>query len=146
VSCLLPIHFKHSKVESAIISASVVVLTATASYVVVPSATASYVVVSAKIILNVLNDIVIVDDSDVIVLIEASSSSSSSPTSSISVAAVSRMTCDINALLYHIKMARRKKCQQSIDMRLKGFTGYVRHKIYAVSNKSDHSLTHLDYS
>ena len=139
MSYLLSIHFKHSKVESAIISASVVV----------PTVTASYVVVSTKIILNVLHDIVIVDDSDVIVLIEASSSSSSSPTSSISVAAVtvSRMTCDINALLYHIKMARRKKSQQSIDMRPKGFSGYVRHKIYqTVSNKSDHSFTHLDYS
>ena len=137
MSYLLSIHFKHSKVESAIISASVIV----------PTVTASYVVVSTKIILNVLHDIVIVDDSDVIVLIEASSSSS--PTSSITVAAVtvSRMTCDINALLYHIKMARRKKSQQSIDMRPKGFTGYVRHKIYqTVSNKSDHSFTHLDYS
>ena len=141
MSYLLSIHFKHSKVESAIISASVVV----------PTVTASYVVVSTKIILNVLHDIVIVDDSDVIVLIEASSSSSSSssPTSSISVAAVtvSRMTCDINALLYHIKMARRKKSQQSIDMRPMGVHGYVRHKIYqTVSNKSDHSFTHLDYS
>ena len=140
MSYLLSIHFKHSKVESAIISASVIV----------PTVTASYVVVSTKIILNVLHDIVIVDDSDVIVLIEASSSSSSSsPTSSISVAAVtvSRMTCDINALLYHIKMARRKKSQQSIDMRPMGVHGYVRHKIYqTVSNKSDHSFTHLDYS
>ena len=137
MSYLLSIHFKHSKVESAIISASVIV----------PTVTASYVVVSTKIILNVLHDIVIVDDSDVIVLIEASSSSS--PTSSITVAAVtvSRMTCDINALLYHIKMARRKKSQQSIDMRPMGVHGYVRHKIYqTVSNKSDHSFTHLDYS